>query len=136
MSSVVRADHNDARADHDDFAYKQTNLVSDGAVPARITDPQLKNPWGIAAIPGSPFWIADNGTGVSTLYSGVGDIVPLTVTIPPPKGSPKGTDRDADRNRVESERTAISRCTAASGAVHFRHRGRHHLGLESDRRSA
>ena len=91
MSSVARADHNDARADHDDFAYKQTNLVSDGAVPARVTDPQLKNPWGIAAIPGSPFWIADNGTGVSTLYDGLGDIVPLTVTIPPPKGSPKGT---------------------------------------------
>jgi uncharacterized protein (TIGR03118 family) len=91
MSSVARADHDDARADHDDFAYKQTNLVSNGAVPARITDPQLKNPWGIAAIPGSPFWIADNGTGVSTLYSGLGDIVPLTVTIPPPKGSPKGT---------------------------------------------
>jgi uncharacterized protein (TIGR03118 family) len=91
MSSVARADHDDARVGHDDFAYKQTNLVSDGAVPARITDPQLKNPWGIAAIPGSPFWIADNGSGVSTLYSGLGDIVPLTVTIPPPKGSPKGT---------------------------------------------
>jgi uncharacterized protein (TIGR03118 family) len=91
VSSVARADHDDARADHDDFAYKQTNLVSDGAVPARVTDPQLKNPWGIAAFPGSPFWIADNGSGVSTLYDGLGDIVPLTVTIPPPKGSPKGT---------------------------------------------
>jgi len=81
-----------ARADNDDFAYKQTNLVSDGAVPARTTDPQLKNPWGIAAIPGAPFWIADNGTGLSTLYNGLGDIVPLTVTIPPPKGAPKGTN--------------------------------------------
>ena len=91
LSSVARADHDGARADHDDFAYKQTNLVSDGAVPARITDPQLKNPWGIAAIPGAPFWIADNNSGLSTLYDGLGDIVPLTVTIPPPKGSPKGT---------------------------------------------
>src|SRR4029077_19403054 len=79
------------RADNDDFAYKQTNLVSDGAVPARTTDPNLKNPWGIAQIPGAPFWIADNNAGVSTLYDGLGDIVPLTVTIPPPKGSPKGT---------------------------------------------
>jgi hypothetical protein len=50
MSSVARADHDDARADHDDFAYKQTNLVSDGAVPARITDPQLRTV-GIAAFP-------------------------------------------------------------------------------------
>jgi uncharacterized protein (TIGR03118 family) len=79
------------RADNDDFAYKQTNLVSDGAVPALTIDPQLKNPWGIAAIPGAPFWIADNGTGLSTLYNGLGGIVPLTVTIPPPGGSPTGT---------------------------------------------
>jgi uncharacterized protein (TIGR03118 family) len=84
LTSVVRADN-------DESAYKQTNLVSDGAVPARVTDPQLKNPWGIAAIPGAPFWIADNGSGLSTLYDGLGDIVPLTVTIPPPKGAPKGT---------------------------------------------
>jgi uncharacterized protein (TIGR03118 family) len=84
MTSVVRADK-------DDFAYEQANLVSDGAVPARTIDPHLKNPWGIAAIPGAPFWIADNGRGLSTLYDGIGGIVPLTVTIPPPKGSPKGT---------------------------------------------
>jgi uncharacterized protein (TIGR03118 family) len=80
-----------ASADNDDFAYKQTNLVSDGFVPALTTDMHLKNPWGIAAIPGAPFWIADNGTGLSTLYDGAGHIVPLTVTIPPPKGSPAGT---------------------------------------------
>lgn len=79
------------RADSDDFVYKQTNLVSDGAVQAPTTDPHLKNPWGIAAIPGSPFWVSDNGTGVSTLYDGKGNIVPLTVTIPPPAGSPPGT---------------------------------------------
>jgi uncharacterized protein (TIGR03118 family) len=82
---------NVALADGDDFAYKQTNLVSDGAVAAAVTDGHLKNPWGIAAIPGSPFWIADNATGLSTLYDGKGDIVKLTVTIPPPKGSPAGT---------------------------------------------
>jgi uncharacterized protein (TIGR03118 family) len=80
---------NVARADNDDFAYRQTNLVSDGAVSALTTDPQLKNPWGIAAIPGAPFWIADNGTGVSTLYDGLGDIVPLTVKIPVPNGAPR-----------------------------------------------
>jgi uncharacterized protein (TIGR03118 family) len=77
-------------ADNDDFAYKQTNLVSDGAVSALTTDPQLKNPWGLVAFPGAPFWIADNGTGLSTLYNGLGNIVPLTVTIPPPAGAPMG----------------------------------------------
>ncbi|HEX4742577.1 MAG TPA: TIGR03118 family protein [Caulobacteraceae bacterium] len=59
-----------------------TNLVSDGAVPAAVTDPNLVNPWGIASSPTSPFWIADNGTGVSTLYNSVGTPVPLVVTIP------------------------------------------------------
>jgi len=83
-TSVVRADDND-------FAYKQTNLVSDGAVTALTTDPHLKNPWGIAAIPGAPFWIADNGAGVATLYDGLGNIVPLTVKVSPPKGAPGGT---------------------------------------------
>jgi uncharacterized protein (TIGR03118 family) len=78
-------------ADTDDFAYKQTNLVSDGAASAVTTDMHLKNPWGIANFPGGPFWIADNGTGVSTLYDGAGHILPLTVTIPPPKGSPANT---------------------------------------------
>ena len=80
-----------AYADRDDFAYQQTNLVSDGAVQALTTDGHLKNPWGIAAFPGGPFWISDNGMGVATLYDGKGDIVPLIVTIPPPAGSQPGT---------------------------------------------
>jgi uncharacterized protein (TIGR03118 family) len=33
------------------------------------TDAQLINPWGISASDMSPFWISDNGAGVSTLYS-------------------------------------------------------------------
>lgn len=80
-----------ARADGDDFAYQQMNLVSDGAVQALATDGHLKNPWGIVAFPGGPFWISDNGMGVSTLYDGKGDIVPLVVTIPPPADSPGAT---------------------------------------------
>jgi uncharacterized protein (TIGR03118 family) len=81
---------NVARA-HDDFFYKQTNLVSDGAAQAVTTDMQLKNPWGIVAFTGGPFWISDNATGLTTLYDGKGDKIPLTVTIAPPKGTPMGT---------------------------------------------
>jgi uncharacterized protein (TIGR03118 family) len=33
------------------------------------TDSQLINPWGISASGMSPFWISNNGTGVSTMYS-------------------------------------------------------------------
>jgi uncharacterized protein (TIGR03118 family) len=67
--------------------FQVTNLVSNGAVPAVTTDPNLVNPWGLARSPTSPFWISDNGTGLSTLYSGAGTKIPLTVTVPPPTGS-------------------------------------------------
>jgi uncharacterized protein (TIGR03118 family) len=74
--------------------YKQTNLVSDIPGVAAVTDPNLVNPWGISESPGSPFWIADNGSGVSTLYNTQGAIQPLVVTIPNPSGgtsAPTGT---------------------------------------------
>jgi uncharacterized protein (TIGR03118 family) len=64
--------------------FKVTNLVSDGSVPAPHTDTNLVNPWGIASAPGGPFWVADNGTGVSTLYNSTGSKLGLTVNIAPP----------------------------------------------------
>jgi uncharacterized protein (TIGR03118 family) len=47
-----------------------TNLVTDDQAinSAQITDPFLKNAWGISHSTGSPFWVSDNGTGVTTLY--------------------------------------------------------------------
>src|SRR5467141_1615079 len=51
-------------------AYRQTNFVSDLSGFAAIQDPSLVNPWGISATASSPFWIANNGTGTSTLYRG------------------------------------------------------------------
>jgi uncharacterized protein (TIGR03118 family) len=74
--------------------YKKRNLVSDIDGVARITDPNLVNPWGLAFGPATPAWVADNGTDVSTLYRGaihrsVPVIVPLVVSIP--DGAPTGT---------------------------------------------
>jgi uncharacterized protein (TIGR03118 family) len=69
------------------FDFIQTNLVSDIPGEANLTDPGLVNPWGIAASPTSPFWISDNGTGLSTLYNGAGTKIPLTVTVPAVPGS-------------------------------------------------
>lgn len=71
-------------------SYTQTNLVSDLPNVAAQQDPGLVNPWGIVAGPSSPFWISDNGSGLSTLYNGSGNKVPLTVTIPPAGSSPTG----------------------------------------------
>ena len=62
---------------------------------ARTTDPNLLNPWGIALSPTGPFWVADNGSGMATVYNGTGQPVPsgsaLVVTIPPPSNMPTAT---------------------------------------------
>ena len=64
--------------------YQQRNLVSDSAiVKAENRDPNLVNPWGVAFNPFGVAWVADNGTGVSTLYDGDGKPQTLVVTIPP-----------------------------------------------------
>jgi uncharacterized protein (TIGR03118 family) len=76
-------------------SYAQTNLVSDMPGVAAHTDPNLVNAWGISMEPGQPFWIANNGTGTSTLYDGTGAPSPLVVTIPAPTAgataAPTGT---------------------------------------------
>ena len=73
-----------------DNIYHQHNLISDLPGSGEHRDPNLVNPWGIAYGPGGPFWIADNHTGVSTVYDGAGKGFPagnpLVVTVPPPTG--------------------------------------------------
>jgi uncharacterized protein (TIGR03118 family) len=73
--------------------YVQRNLVSDVPGAAEFLDGDLVNAWGLAFGPTTPAWVADNGTDVSTLYSGaVAGMpvakVPLTVSIP--GGAPTG----------------------------------------------
>jgi uncharacterized protein (TIGR03118 family) len=71
--------------------YSVTNLVSDGAIPALRTDPNLVNAWGLTALPTSPWWVANNGTDTTTLYNGDGvpqfGATPLVVSVP---GAPTG----------------------------------------------
>jgi hypothetical protein len=62
--------------------YIQHNLVSDVPGLAAFTDPNLVNAWGIASSGSGPIWIANNGTGTSTVYNGNGTAVPLVVSIP------------------------------------------------------
>src|SRR5579864_8608238 len=71
--------------------YSQTNLVSNVVGVATTTDPQLLNPWGISVLPGQDCWIADNNSGVSTLYNqnGAKD-TGLIVTIPGATSNPNG----------------------------------------------
>ena len=75
--------------------YSWTNFQSDIAGVAQHVDPNLVNPWGMAAGSTGTIWVSDNGTGVSTLYNQDGTAVPLVVEIPTAKqnrgtGNPTG----------------------------------------------
>jgi len=71
-------------------SFTQANLVSDVPGLAANTDPNLKNPWGVAFSATSPFWTSDQGTGLSTLYNAAGNPQGLVVTIPGSATPPSG----------------------------------------------
>src|ERR1019366_2480938 len=72
--------------------YKQTNIISDGAVPALVTDPSFVDPWGISI--GQDFWINTNVSGFDYVNDAAGNVA-FKVTIPSASGagtgSPTGT---------------------------------------------
>jgi uncharacterized protein (TIGR03118 family) len=76
--------------------YFQTNLVSNIAGTAQVTDPNLQGAWGLSFSSTSPFWISNQASGTTTLYSvnpttNNASIVPLVVGIPNQGGaSPSG----------------------------------------------
>jgi uncharacterized protein (TIGR03118 family) len=68
--------------------FEVTPQVSDVSGVAPVTDPLLVNSWGLAQAPGSPLWVANNGTDTSTLYDKDNfSKVPLEVSVP---GGPTG----------------------------------------------
>ena len=62
--------------------YQQHNLLSDLAGAADKVDPNLVNAWGLVSGPTTPWWISDNGTGRSTLYSVGTATVPAVFVVP------------------------------------------------------
>jgi uncharacterized protein (TIGR03118 family) len=75
--------------------FVESPLVSDGSIPAKVTDANLKNPWGIVFGAGTVVWVANNATQTSTLYEGTGlkqgaagVPAPLVVAIPAGMGGP------------------------------------------------
>ncbi len=75
-----------------DQFFRNTPLVSNGAVPANFTDPHLKNAWGVAFNPQGFVWVNDEDGNVATLYDGTGQPTPqptpLVVAVPGPDGTP------------------------------------------------
>lgn len=72
-----------------DLFFQQTNMVSSVMGVAPVTDPNLKNPWGISFSSGSPFWVSNQLTHTATLYNTVGQAQSLVVSIPG-TGGPTG----------------------------------------------
>src|SRR4051794_23023995 len=58
------------------------NVYTVTTLQSTATDSSLVNGWGLTALAGSPWWVADNGTNVSTLYTAAGGKVALTVEVP------------------------------------------------------
>ena len=73
-------------------AYAATNLVSDIPGSAKRTDRNLVNCWGIAVGSSGTSWVANNGTGKSTLYDQNGVPQSLVVTVPPSATNTEGAN--------------------------------------------
>lgn len=72
-------------------AYKVTNLISDGSVPATVTDPNFINPWAISS--SGTWWISTEGSGYNYVVSSTA--VPLgtinfKVVVPPGQNTSRG----------------------------------------------
>jgi uncharacterized protein (TIGR03118 family) len=68
-------------------AYTVTPLVSDEGGTNVLPASNVVNAWGLVAGPATPWWIADNGTDKSTVYSVPANAIPLEVDVP---GAPTG----------------------------------------------
>ena len=102
--------------------YVQTNLVADIPGLAKTADSLTVNAWGIARSGSGPWWISDNGTGVSTVYNGDGVAIenppgtPFVVNIPnAPSGT--GTAIHVNANYVTISDVDIEYTGASSSAA-------------------
>lgn len=117
-----------ARADRRPRGVQHTAVVPLVTKPA---NPDVVNAWGLAFNGARPAWIADNGTGKSSVYDANNALL-LTVTVPGAAGSPqsKPTGVVFDANPASVQR----------GCFHLRERRRLDLrmagGQRPDRRAS
>jgi uncharacterized protein (TIGR03118 family) len=69
--------------------YVQTSIVSDGSVPAAVTDSTLINPWGVSV--GPAIWIDKTGSGAVAVDTSAGAPVIPAVSIPAASGTGNGS---------------------------------------------
>jgi uncharacterized protein (TIGR03118 family) len=68
-------------------SYRQVDLVTDQPHVAPFTDAALVNGWGLAIGPGGLTFVADNHTGMASIFTPDGFVVPIHIQIPSPPGS-------------------------------------------------
>jgi uncharacterized protein (TIGR03118 family) len=100
-----------AQAQTTENFYQLIDLASDGVVVSNFQDPKLINGWGIASTSSGPFWVASNGVGVSTVYTGEGTPQPLDVQVPTAAngtgaGTPTGIVSNESADFVVTQGTA------------------------------
>jgi len=82
--------------------YTVTLLDSNVPGHGKHIDPLLVNGWGLAYLPNAAFWVADAGSGWSTLYDGNGNPQSLQVIVPAANGlyggSPAGIVANASQD--------------------------------------
>jgi hypothetical protein len=105
--------------------YIETNLVSNGLVPAQVTDPNLQGAWGLSFSTGSPFWVSDqapnfnnapnvNNIGAATVYTVSNTATPtavkdgLTVAILNQNGAPPNPNATGPTGEVSTSAPGIT----------------------------
>ena len=108
--------------------YTRTDLTANSAAVSTgvIVDPNLVNAWGLSRASGSPWWISDNGMGLSTLYDLTGAPQPLVVTT----GQRTDGTLRSNRHRFQFHQEFRNRSGSAR-RISVRHRGRNHCRMES-----
>lgn len=104
--------------------YFQRNLISNIQGMAQLTDPNLRDPWGIAMSTGSPFWVSDQSTSLATLYSvspttGTPSINGLVVTVPNSTNAPPSPPPVENNGPTGQVSTAAAGITTAATDFNF-----------------
>jgi uncharacterized protein (TIGR03118 family) len=94
--------------------YRVTILVSNEPGEAPVIDAKLVNAWGIAVAGSSPWWVADNGSDWSTVYSGAGAKLSREVIV---AGAPTGIVGYTGTQFVTGTRPATFMWATESGGI-------------------
>lgn len=104
--------------------FHQTNLVSNlSTAGAQLVDPTMLNSWGLAFSATSPLWVADNNSGLATIYSinaGGTTVTKAGLTVTVQGGRASTNDGSSPTGEVFNPTTGfVVTGTAGSGAAAF-----------------